>query len=319
MPIDVSVVIVNYNTCDLLDACLQSLRPDRLRTEVIVVDNGSSDGSKEMVRSRHKNVRLIENATNRGFAAANNLGISQSSGTYVLLLNSDTTVTQGALEDTVRFMEEKNLKGIVGCRLLNPDGTLQPSLRSFPSILNVASESFFLYKLFPRSRVFGKYYMSYYDYAESSAVDWVMGAFFMIHRDVLNTVGMLDEQFFMFGEELDFCYRARQAGFPTWYFSGATVFHHWGGSSRDGYARVLWTKGSQLLLFQKHFHGLSRKVLHGLLLTGMLLRVPVYVVHGVLSFSRAPLRKAMWYGRAALSLPFRLMGHRIYPSMGAQR
>lgn len=311
---DLSVIIVNYNTRELLNSCLGSLEreADAVSTEVIVVDNGSSDGSQEMVRAQHPGVRLIENGTNRGFAVANNLGIKESSGKYLLLLNSDTTLSGRALEDTVRFAEQMDLKGIVGCKLLNPDGTLQPSVRSFPTIMNVASETFFLSSLFPHSRIFGKYYMSFFDYSAPAEVDWVMGAFLMFHRDVLEAVGMLDERFFMFGEEVDFCYRARESGFRTWYFSRVSVFHRWGGSSQAFYTRILWTKGSQLLFFQKHNHGIRRYTLYALLLIGMILRIPFHLSRGLFLMKSDPIHKAYCYARAAVTLPFHLMNQSIY-------
>ncbi len=311
---DLSVIIVNYNTREFLDSCLRSLdeRSDAVSTEVIVVDNGSLDGSQEMVRSRHPGIRLIENGINRGFAAANNRGIRESMGKYLLLLNSDTMLSRGALEGTVGFAEEMNLKGIVGCKLLNSDGTLQPSVRSFPTIMNVASETFFLSGLFPHSRIFGKYYMSFFDYSAHAEVDWVMGAFLMFHRDVLEAVGMLDERFFMFGEEIDFCYRARQSGFRTWYFPGASVFHRWGGSSKTFYTRILWTKGSQLLFFQKHNHGIRRYTLYALLVIGMILRIPFHLSQGLFLMKSDPIHKAYCYARAAVTLPFHLMNQSIY-------
>ena len=317
---DCSVIIVSYNTRELLRTCLDSLRahPSSFASEIVVVDNGSSDGSADLVEQTYRDVRLIRNSANLGFAAANNIGIRNSTGKYILLLNSDTEIPAKACDDVVRFLESQGGKGLAGCTLRNPDWSLQPSVRSFPSVINLISESFFLYRIFPRSRLFGRYYMTDFDYSKPAQVDWVMGAFLMIHRGVFETIGLLDERFFMFGEEADLCYRARQAGIATWFFSGANLVHHWGGSSKNGYHRVLWTKGSQLLFFQKHFAGPSRYALYVLLMVGMLLRVPLYLLQGIFFLKGESVLDAYYYFRALITLPFHFVSGTIYPINAAQ-
>lgn len=318
---DLSVIIVNYNTRDLLKTCLDSLRgqASTYSSEIVVVDNGSTDGSPELVERTYPGIRLIRNSANLGFAAANNIGIRNSTGKYVLLLNSDTELPPNACDKVVRFLESKGGKALAGCTLRNPDGSIQRSARSFPSVVNLISESFFLYRILPRSRTFGRYYMTYVDASEPVPADWVMGAFLMIHREVFEEIGLLDERFFMFGEEADFCFRAKQAGIQTWYFPGTDVLHHWGSSSKSGYHRVLWMKGSQLLFFQKHFNGLTRFVLYKLLFVGMFLRIPLYLFQGILRVKWEFIVKACYYTRALFTLPFHLMNGSIYPMNAAKQ
>ncbi|MEX2189099.1 MAG: glycosyltransferase family 2 protein [Bacteroidota bacterium] len=318
---DLSIIIVSFNTRELLRTCLDSLRahPSSLVWEIVVVDNGSSDGSADLVEQTYRDVRLIRNSANLGFAAANNIGIRNSTGKYVLLLNSDTEMPASACDDVVRFLKSRGEIGLAGCTLRNPDGSLQPSVRSFPSVINLISESFFLYRIFPRSSLFGRYYMTNFDYSKPGQVDWVMGAFLMIHRGVFETIGLLDERFFMFGEEADLCYRAKQAGMATWFFPGVNVVHHWGSSSKNGYQRVLWTKGSQLLYFQKHFAGPSRYTLFILLMIGMLLRVPLYLLRGMFFWRREFTLDAYYYARALITLPFHFVNGSIYPINVVQR
>ncbi len=313
-----SVIIVSYNTRELLDNCLASLQEEIAspKAEVIVVDNGSSDGSEEMLRQKYPRVRLIINSINKGFAAANNIGIRIATGKYVLLLNPDTRVSQGACENVIRFMNTGERKMIVGCTLLNPDGTVQPSVRSFPSVRNLVSESFLLYRLFPRSPTWGKYYMTTFEYANASKVDWVMGAFMMIDRTVMDRIGELDERFFMYGEEADFCFRASKAGIATWFFPGASVVHLWGGSSQNILERMIWTKGSQLLFFEKHFEGWTRYALYALLIAGIVIRVPAYLMEAIVLLKKESMSKAFSSAIAAIALPYRFMRGTIFPGKG---
>ena len=149
----------------------------------------------------------------------------------ILLLNPDTTVLNRAIETSYKFLSKISDAGVVGCKLLNKDGSLQLSCRSFPSILNHISETFFLYKLFPKSRIFGKYYMTFFDYKRTRKVDVVMGAFMMIKRGVFDNIGLLDERFFMYSEETDFCYRVQNNGWGIYYYPDAQIIHNWGGMS----------------------------------------------------------------------------------------
>ena len=177
--IDVSIIIVSWNTEEILRNCLKSVYEDGgdVAFEVIVIDNASSDGSAEMIRKNFPQVVLIENSENRGFAAANNQGITIAKGRYVLLLNSDTIVLDKAIEKTLSFADAHRESGIVGCRVLNPDKTLQPTCFMFPSVLNMLLSTTYLYKLFPKSRFFGRERMTWWDRSDTRQVDVATGCF----------------------------------------------------------------------------------------------------------------------------------------------
>lgn len=291
-----SIIIINYNTRDLLRACLKSVfqQTREIEFEVIVVDNASLDGSREMLEQEFTHVKKIFNTENRGFAAANNQAIKQAKGIYILLLNSDTEVLDGAIQKTAAFMQQHPEASIVGCKLLNADRTIQPSCRSFPSVWNLFSESFFFYKLFARTRLFGKYYMSFFDYASTREVDVVMGAFMLIRREVFDAIGHFDEDYFMYAEETDFCYRASKLGYKTYFFSEAAIMHIGGGSTRDSQKSFDLLHSSLLLFLHKHFNGFRLLLAVGLKNLGVALRVVAYFVAGLFTLDSSLLRKS-WY------------------------
>lgn len=302
--IDLSVIIVCTNEWHVIGPCLKSIyeQTSGLSFEVIVVDNASTDGSVSNIGKNYPSVRLIVNERNLGFAAANNRGIQQASGRYVLLLNPDTEVLNGALQKTVAFMAANENASIVGCRLLYSSGALQPSARSFPTVGNIFFESTFLYLLFPRSRVFGRYYMTWFDYRTNLEVDWLCGAFLMIRRELIEAIGILDERFYIYTEEVDYCFRAREAGFHVWFFAGSEILHHWGGPRVTNKHLVYWIHRSQLLFLRKHLKGLRRVGCVVLKYSGMALRVPVYLVGGVMGLNRRMLWKAYSTSYALLRL-----------------
>ena len=255
--IDTSIIIANWNAQDLLDQCLQSVYAavSDLSCEVIVVDNGSTNGSATMVQDRFPDVRLIRNQENRGFAQANNQGINISTGRYVLLLNSDTIVSPDAVEQMVRFMDAYPDLGALGAELRNSDGSLQPSWAQFPTLL---------------SEMIGRNFRVRRPFADGRAylVDWVGGACLMVRRQSVEQVGLLDERLFMYSEETDWCYRMAQAGWQIGYLPGARVLHFGGASSRQEDTRMLCELyKSKLYFFDKH-HGAGRREM---LRTGMLL------------------------------------------------
>lgn len=255
--IDTSIIIANWNARDLLDQCLRSVYAavSDVHFEVIVVDNGSTDGSVAMVREQFPDVRLIRNQENRGFAQANNQGMGISTGRYVLMLNNDTIVSPGAIEQMVRFMDAYPNLGALGAELRNSDGSLQPSWAQFPSLLSEMSGRNFRVR---RPFADGRAYL----------VDWVGGACLMVRRQVIEQVGLLDECLFMYSEETDWCYRMAQAGWQIGYLPGASVLHFGGASSRQEDTRMLCELyKSKLYFFHKH-HGANRRQI---LRTGMLL------------------------------------------------
>jgi GT2 family glycosyltransferase len=296
----VSVVIVTYNSASFLRCCLSSIRasaehPD---IETLVVDNGSTDGTVGLLENEFPWCRVLALATNLGFAAANNVGIRASAGRYVLLLNPDTSVEPDAIMQTARFLDSHPRAGAAGCRLVLPDGATQQSVRSFPTPWGVVAEASFLYLLFWRSRWLGRFQMGFFDYTASAEVDWLSGAFLMIRREVFDEIGLLDEQFFMYSEEMDFCRRLRERGWTVWYVAGSTTEHFWGGANDVSRRTVVWTNGSQLLYYRKHFRGLALKVLVVSKFIGLCLRVPLYFAVGCIGRSRFWFAKARYHAAA---------------------
>ncbi|RLC60970.1 MAG: glycosyltransferase family 2 protein [Chloroflexota bacterium] len=254
--IDLSIVIVNWNVRDLLRRCLHSI-PNLQSSpsgEVIVVDNASTDGSVEMVRAEFPGVHLIANADNRGFPAANNQGIAVAQGRYVLLLNPDTEVVGDALATMVAFADAHPDVGIVGPQLLNPDGSVQSSRRRFPTLATAFFESTWLQGYAPR-RLLERYYVLDRPDDAVQDVDWVTGAAVMARREAIEQVGLLDEGFFMYSEELDWCRRFREAGWRVVYLPAAQIVHHVGKSSEQVVAaRHIHFQTSKVRYFRK-YHG----------------------------------------------------------------
>ena len=232
---DVTVVIVSYNVSSFLDQALITLSRaiGGLETEVFVVDNDSADDSVAMVRARHPWVTLIESGGNLGFARANNLALARARGRYILLLNPDTVVRPDTLATMVRFLDDNPDSGAAGCKVLNADGTLQLACRrGFPTPGAAFYKLIGLSGLFPRSRTFGAYNLTYLDPDETAEVDAVSGSFMMIRREALERVGFLDEDFFMYGEDLDLCYRIKHDGWKIHYVPGTEIIHFKGESTR---------------------------------------------------------------------------------------
>ena len=227
--LDVSVVIVNYKVRDLLRECLRSLEHDLdvLRGEVWVVDNASDDGSVEMVRSEFPWVRLLANERNRGYGAANNQAIREAEGRYVLILNPDTKLPPGAIVDTIAEMEASPDIGALGPKLILADGTLDKACRrSFPSPEVAFYRLFGLAKLFPNNPRFARYNLSNVDEDTAIDVDSVVGAFMLVRREVVERVGMFDEAFRLYGEDLDWAYRIKAAGWRVRYHPAVVVLHY---------------------------------------------------------------------------------------------
>lgn len=265
-----SVVVVNWNTRGLLKACLESIQAQTLTpSETWVVDNGSADHSPEMVATDFPEVRLIANDRNLGFAAANNQALAQAEGRYVLLLNSDTVVLDHALDQMVAFLDQHPEASAVGCKLLNPDGTLQPSAHNFYSTMGSLVENKLVAMVWkrrsPRTR-----FLSYWDHSSTRQVDWVTGACLMVRRDVIETVGLLDERFFMYGEEIDWQLRMARLGHRVYYLSDAAIVHLGGASSARIPDRMRKQEyHSRALLIDKHYGGFTRVTFHAKTAVGL--------------------------------------------------
>jgi GT2 family glycosyltransferase len=251
-PCELSVLIVSFNTRDTLRQCLQSLEPEcsSLSTEVIIVDNGSRDGSAEMVRAEFPSTTLIESQVNLGFGAANNLGLAQAKGRYLVLLNSDAFLEPGALARAYRHMEETPAAGLGGARLLGRDGSWQPSARCFPAVWMDLSVLSGLSYHYPKSRLFGRFDRTWADPDAAAAVDWVPGAFSILRMEIARSFGLFDPAFFLYYEEVDLCKRIRAAGWQIWYWPDVAVVHIGGESSRQVADQEFSSTGSQLTLWR---------------------------------------------------------------------
>lgn len=276
--LDLGIVVVSYNTCELLRACLRSIYESTgdLAYEVCVVDNASSDGSPEMVAAEFPQVRLISNTDNVGYPRANNQGLrhfgfgegAMARPRFALLLNPDTELPPDALIHMVDFMGAHSQAGIVGPKLVCPDGSLDLACRrSFPdpevSFYRMAGLS----RLFPGSRRFGRYNLTYLDPDQPAEVDAVVGAFMLVRREAIAGVGLLDEQFFMYGEDLDWAYRIKAAGWKVYYNPGVTVLHVKRAASRKSARAQIEFYRAMDIFYRKHYAEESPWWLH-LLITG---------------------------------------------------
>lgn len=262
--IDASVIIVSFNTRDMLRECISTLQREAggVSYETIVVDNGSRDGSADMIASEFPEVRLIRSETNLGFAAANNRAFEVACGRYIVLLNSDAFLRPDALRRSVEHMSANPRAGLGGGQLVGRDGSPQPSARMFPSPLNnLLTMSGFAAK-FPGSRLLGRTDQTWADQKSAGQVDWIPGAFSIIRRAVLEKVGFFDERFFFYCEEVDLCRRIKAANYEVWYWPDVEVTHL-GGESAKTYETLnpsaareieLWRMRAGLLYFRKH-HG----------------------------------------------------------------
>ena len=226
--IDLSIIVINWNTKEDLLHCLESIfkMGTGIQREVIVVDNGSRDGSGVEVKKAFPAVHLIQNDRNIGFAKATNQGFKNSSGRYVLLLNPDTQVKHGAIEQLVSFMDTHLEAGVAGAQLLNSDGSKQNSIANFPSLATELLNKSLLRWLCPK-----KFLGKERDYSEPVEVDSVIGACMMVRRDALDQVGLLDEDYFLFLEETDWCYRMKKGGWKIYHVPQAEVYHFQGKSA----------------------------------------------------------------------------------------
>lgn len=272
-----SVLIVNYNGGELLQRTLQSLydTTDGLASETFVVDNGSSDDSLEMVRRAFPTVQVIENGANLGFARANNRALRQAQGCYLLLLNPDVELQPGAVQVALDYLQAHPDVGIVGPRVLLPDGRLdKPCRRSFKTPAIYLYKTMGLSALFPKSPRFNRYYMGYLPEDQVSEVDAVIGAFLMIRHECMEEIGLLDERFFIYCEDEDWCFRAKRAGWKVVYNPQAVVIHHKGFSTSKRRLRMVyeWHKA----IFQFHRKNMApdySPVMNGLVYLGMGLRL----------------------------------------------
>jgi GT2 family glycosyltransferase len=275
-----SIVIVSWNVREDLRECLQSLlreegsRLESGEIEIIIVDNASTDGTAEMVNLEFPQVKLLVNSQNLGYTKANNIGINHSRGKYILLLNPDTIVHQGALQALIDCAESHPEAGIIGAKLLNPDGSVQRSARSFPDIGAGLFRNTFLGRLFPNNPFVRRYLLADFGYDEVREVDWVSGAAMLVRRDLIERIGGLDERFWAYCEDVDLCWRAWQAGYKVLFCPNAVITHKVGRSSDQRLVPSLIQHHKSMWLFYlKNYRYRYPLVLFPLIGLGILIRL----------------------------------------------
>lgn len=275
-----SIIIVNYNVRPFLENALVSLHKamEGIEGEIFVVDNASDDGSVEMIQSKFPEVHLLLNAKNLGFAAANNLALYRAQGKYILLINPDTIVQEDTLHKMMDFFDKNPDVGLAGCKILNPDGTLQLACRrSFPTPWIAFTKIVGLSSLFPNTKMFGRYNLTYLNPNETYEVDAVSGSFMFLRREVYKKVGGLDEQFFMYGEDIDWCYRIQQTGWKIFYVHPTQIIHYKGES-------VKRSDVDELRLFYDAMHLFVKKHMSNQSLSHAILRIGI-VLHSWLALA----------------------------------
>lgn len=252
---DLSIIIVNWNTKKLLEESVSSIfkYTKNLNFEVIVYDNGSADGSVQMLTEKFPEVVRIESKNNDGFVVGNTEGYSKSRGKYILLLNSDAYLVSDELGKMVDVLEQDESIGVLGPRLEYANGKLQKSVRTFPTVFSQALVLLKVHNLFPGIKPIAKYYMNDFDYSVSSKVDQVMGAALLTRRSVIEKIGFLDKNFWAWFEEVDYCKRVVDAGYEVYYYSEARVRHHKGQSFKNLTKRQKLFNTSMAYYFSKHF------------------------------------------------------------------
>ena len=280
----VSVVIVNYNTSEQLKDCLNNLLSQGIELEIIVVDNASSDDSVEMVRTNFPNVKLVEAKENKGLAHGSNLGLEVATGDYVLYLGSDAYPEKGVIDGMVEFMDKNINIGISTCKLVLRNGSLDMDAhRGFPTPWASLTHFTKLNSLFPKSKFFNQYFLGYEDFTKPSEIDLCISHFMMVRKKVFDRVGRWDEDFFVFGEDVDFCYRVKKAGWKIMYLPQFTAIHYKGvsvgirkesqdiskASSETKVRMKRSTTDAMKLFYRKHYSGVYPKIIQSLVFLGI--------------------------------------------------
>ena len=292
-----SIVLVCWNNKAYLDPCLQSLYEGNLKYsfDVFVVDNGSTDGIQQMLQEKYPDVKIIQNTGNVGLGKASNQGIEASNGRYILLLNNDTIVNGPSFDAMVKFLDENPRTGAVGGKLLNPDGTVQACYNNFPTLW----EDFML-----NSRI-GELirpgYPAVMSGEELKSVDWLGSACLMVRRSALDEIGLLDESYFIYGDETDLQYRLKKAGWEVYYLPGATTIHY-GGRSMNRWSRRKMVLRGKLLFYQKHYGSVRTFLLRALFLIMSFFKLVIWAGAFLLPSRRERARKEMLSNREVMGL-----------------
>ena len=283
---DLSIIIVNYNTKQLTLDCIASVYASSTTYsyEIILVDNHSSDATVEAVEQQFPNVKIIRNLTNTGFAKANNQGMQIASGRYILLLNSDTIVQPDTFQTMLRYMDEHPETGASGCKVILPGGSLDKACkRGFPTPSASFYYAFGISKLFPKNPRLNQYQLGHLDPNESYPVDCLVGAFMLVRSEVIQEIGGLDETFFMYGEDIDWCYRIKQAGWGIYYYPHTYIVHYKGGSAKRRPRKIIYEFHRAMWVFHhKHYHKQYNFFTNAAVYTGIGLKLTLSLIKNML-------------------------------------
>jgi GT2 family glycosyltransferase/lipopolysaccharide/colanic/teichoic acid biosynthesis glycosyltransferase len=271
--LDLSIIIVNYNVKEFLQNLIHSIEKASLNLtkEIIIIDNASDDGSVDFIKEKFPQIKLIANSKNLGFGKANNIGLKQAAGKYILLINPDTLVAEDTFEKMIKFFESNSEAGLAGCKILNPDGSLQLACRrSFPGPWTSFTKVTGLSSMFPNNKIFARYNLTYLDENKTYEVDAISGSFMMMRKEVYEKVGGFDEQFFMYGEDLDLCFRIQQSGFKVYYVHSTQIIHYKGESTKR-------SSLDETKVFYSAMHLFVKKHLSSSLLVEFILRTAIAV------------------------------------------
>jgi O-antigen biosynthesis protein len=315
-----SVIIVNYNVRYFLEQCLHSVKAasEGIEVEVFVVDNASVDGSIKMVREKFPEVKCIANNTNTGFAKANNQAISQASGEFVLILNPDTVIETDTFSKILAFMDAHADAGGLGVKMVDGKGQFLPeSKRGLPTPEVAFYKIFGLAKLFPHSQRFSRYHLGYLDKDKTHSVDVLSGAFMLIRKAVLEKTGLLDEQFFMYGEDIDLSYRITQAGYTNYYYPETRIIHYKGESTKKGSLNYVFVFYNAMIIFaKKHFSKNNARLFSFLINMAIYFRASLSLAYRILRKAFLPILDALFTYAGILVLARYWEQRVIYPNGG---
>jgi GT2 family glycosyltransferase len=308
--LDVSIIIVNWNTVDILRGCLFSvyLQTHDISYELIVIDNASSDGSAEMVKQEFPQVTLIANSKNRGFAAANNQGMQIAIGCYVLLLNPDTIILDGAIQKSVAFADKHPDIGVLGCQVWLNENEIQKTCFSFPTLWTALVQEIGLLHMFPQSRIFGRTNYGWWDRKSEMDVDVVSGMFMLVRQEAIQEIGLMDEAYFVYAEETDWCFRFQKAGWRCVFSPIAKIIHLDGGSKSTALIKnkMFVQMQKSILIFhlkqQGRWSWIARK---GLYIFSMFFR---YIIYSAMSFLSQDVNISKKIAQSRAAINFHLLG-----------
>jgi GT2 family glycosyltransferase len=307
--IDITIIIVNYNQLQLLNHCLKSIQKftKDVSYEIIIVDNNSTDGDVEEITSKFENVRLIKNEKNEGFSKANNKGAKLAKGKYLLILNNDVEFIQNSIKDIFDYMEMCEIDKLVGCKLLNKDHSIQTSVHSFPTPINVISANLFINKIFPNSQRLNKNYFMKIAIEEPNdtlEVEALFGAFLFLLKESFIELDGFDENFHFYHEDTDFCFRFKNKIGSVIYFKSTAVIHY-GGSTSQNYLWFHYKNRTLSLLkyMKKHFSPVPFLLTAFFHYLGLLIRVPTNFLIGIITLDKNMILKAFYLFRCLFMIP----------------